>query len=186
MVVEKSELLLINKILSANKKAENDLILCFAPRISSKVRYSIGSESEEWKDLTNEILMTVLINLRAGKFDLDRGVPLGSYIYAITRNKIKDYFKSKKKHQSINDDIADESGNDNKIQIDLERKDLRKFLESRLEKLKIKYKEVLYLRYFEELSIAEISEEINLTSRRVSERINYALKLLKNELQVQK
>ncbi|MDP2363750.1 MAG: sigma factor-like helix-turn-helix DNA-binding protein, partial [Ignavibacteria bacterium] len=48
-----------------------------------------------------------------------------------------------------------------------------------------KYKEVLLLRIYEEQSIDEISENIGIEKRRVSERINYALKLLLKEFKKQ-
>ena len=48
-----------------------------------------------------------------------------------------------------------------------------------LQNLRPPYKEALELRYFKELSIAEMSAQLGLPPRRVSERIHYALKLLR-------
>ena len=64
---------------------------------------------------------------------------------------------------------------------ELERKETQDILRNLLKKLKLKYKEVLYLKYYEELSVNEISERIKLPPRRVSERLHYGVKLLRRE-----
>ena len=50
-----------------------------------------------------------------------------------------------------------------------------------MKRLKQKYREILLLRIYEEKSIEEISEHLKIERRRVSERINYAFKLLLKE-----
>jgi RNA polymerase sigma factor (sigma-70 family) len=52
-----------------------------------------------------------------------------------------------------------------------------------LQALEFKYKEALELRYFKELSVPEISAQLGIPPRRVSERIHYALKLLRQAYQ---
>ena len=64
---------------------------------------------------------------------------------------------------------------------EIERKETRDIMRDLLKKLKVKYKEVLYLKYYEDLSVAEISARIGLPPRRVSERLNYSVKLLRKE-----
>ncbi|MCB0266025.1 MAG: hypothetical protein KDH98_22980 [Calditrichaeota bacterium] len=44
-----------------------------------------------------------------------------------------------------------------------------------------KYRKILDMRYFQELSIQEISQITGLAPKRISERIHYALKLMKSE-----
>ena len=60
---------------------------------------------------------------------------------------------------------------------------MRNMIKKALKNLKGKYQEVLFLKFFEELSVKEISDRLNLPTRRVSERINYALKLIKKEIE---
>lgn len=55
-----------------------------------------------------------------------------------------------------------------------------------LNKLDEKYRDVLIMRVYDELSIDEISHQIGIEKRRLSERINYALKLLLKGLKKQK
>ena len=61
-----------------------------------------------------------------------------------------------------------------------------KNLRDLLKGLPSKYKEVLDLRFFAELSVQEISDRIGLPPRRVSERINYALKLARKAIKKRK
>ena len=64
---------------------------------------------------------------------------------------------------------------------ELEKEEIRVILRKLIIKLKPKYQEVLYLRFFKEYSIDEISTTIRLPHRRVSERIHYAIKLLRSQ-----
>lgn len=185
-MTQEQETELVKRIYSGDARAETELFSHFDARIIRKVRFSIGTSNSDWQDLVAEIKIALLENLRDGKFDVDRGVLLGSYVFGITMNKIRDYFKFRKKQEIISAIPPD----DNELSVDdepeVERQELRKILRTLLEKLKLKYKEVLYLRYYEELSINEISLKIKLPPRRVSERINYAVKLLQKECKKEK
>jgi len=46
--------------------------------------------------VVSDSIIAALVSLRQGKFNVNRG-NLGPYIYGITRNKIRVYFKKKKK-----------------------------------------------------------------------------------------
>ena len=174
--------ILAQQIKNGNSEAERSLISRFGSRIARRVRYEIGAQNDDWKDVVNEVLLAVLENLRAGRFDPERGAALGSYIYGVTNNKIRDYFKFKKREQRKQplENHPDLGAVEN---FDLEEQELRAHVRILLKNLKEKYQRVLYLRYFKELSIPEIAEDIQLPPRRVSERLNYALKLLRKEMQ---
>ncbi len=183
--MEKRDAKLVQRIAQQDTLAERELLSLFGSRIARKVKYAIGAGNDDWKDLVNDIILAVLENLRNGKFDMQRGTPLGSYIYGITNNKIHDYYKLRKRQiqyqpleRGADFDVAGE--------FEIERRELQALMKEMLKKLKYKYQQVLYLRYYEELSIAEISERIDLPPRRVSERINYAIKLLQKEIRKRK
>ena len=57
-----------------------------------------------------------------------------------------------------------------------------KMMAENLAKLKPKYKEVLFLYYYRDLSREEVARRLRISPRRVSERVNYAQKLLKKHL----
>ena len=179
--MEKGEGQLVQRIARRDPQAEQELLSLFGSRIARKVRYAIGAQNDDWKDVVNDIILAVLENLRDGKFDVRRGYPLGSYIYGIVNNKTHDYFKAQKKearHQALGTDadfgVVEE--------FELEKKELQAAMKEILKRLKHKYQQVLFLKYYEEMSVAEISEQIDLPPRRVSERLNYAVKLLQKEM----
>ena len=95
-MTQEQETELVKRIYSGDSRAENELFSHFDARIIRKVRFSIGSTNSDWQDIVGDIKTALLENLRDGKFDIDRGVSLGSYVFGITMNKIRDYFKSKK------------------------------------------------------------------------------------------
>ena len=126
-------------------------------------------------------MIAVLESLRDGKFNPEKGGSLESYIYGITLNKMKDHFKFLKKNEVIRNNPINESEFISTEVTSLEDKELRNLLRNKLNRLKKKYMEVLFLRYYKDQSREEISDKLGIPARRVSERINYAIKLLKKQ-----
>lgn len=177
---KQNEIALIEAIRKRDPEAEKELFRVFTPRILSKVHYTLGTHNQDCRDLVSDIQISMLMSLRKGRFNTDKGISLGSYVYGITRNKLKDYFHDrKKKNVSADPSVLDCSGIEDDHEF--ERDELHQMLRQLLKKLKFKYQEVLYLRYYEEYSVREISEQLNLPPRRVSERLHYALKLLRKK-----
>lgn len=178
---------LVERISSGNdRKAEAALFDRYGPRIERKVNYYLGQNNPHSSDIINDAKMAVLVSLRKGMFDVSQEVPLGSYIYAITKNKITDYYKERKDDRTVTLDDAKDPSKGTDIIAELERKELRNALRTYLSSLDIKYQEALYLKFYDDLTIPEISEKIGLPPKRVSERIHYALKILKKKCKKEK
>jgi RNA polymerase sigma factor (sigma-70 family) len=64
----------------------------------------------------------------------------------------------------------------------LEAKEMSDRVKKALSRLKPKYRQVLYLYYYQELSREELASELGVSTRKVSELVNYALKLIRKEL----
>lgn len=179
--LERKEREWIQRIANGESEAEQELLLFFDERIDRWVRNKIGKNAEDVEDLKQEIRIAIIKSLREGKFDQTQG-KLGSYIYSIVRHKVADYLKSPKRSESMGFDIDIPDISD--PQTEIEQQERLEALRKHLERLPRKYKEVLYLRYFLDRSISEISEIINLPPRQVSQRLNYAKKLLRNTFPV--
>lgn len=179
---------LIEKIVSGDSDAENRLFLHFKERIEFLVRVRLRNKvsSDDQKDILSEAKQEILLSLRKGGFDPSKGKPLEAYIAGIVSNVVAMHFRnlSKKKptedidrHRTVKDpqnpldNILDEERNDK--------------IRKALYKLDKKYQEVILMRVYEEQSIEEISNQLGIEKRRVSERINYAFKLLLKELKKQ-
>ncbi len=173
--VEHREADWVQRISAGDSDAEQALLLFFEERIDRLVRAKAGANAEDVQDLKQEIRIAIIQSLRAGRFNADAG-RLGSYIHSLAKHKIIDYLKSPKRRRPLELDVEIPDASD--LHDEMEKRESIAALRRQLEKLPHKYKEALYHRYFLDRSISEISETINLPPRRVSERINYAIKLL--------
>ena len=150
-----------------------EIVAKYRPIVSFKVRKSIGAHTPDWEDVVNEVMLNVIEKLEKSEFRGDSSI--GTFIYTITSRRIIDFIRQKSKvlkhapdpdpfpcpYQEVEDEERAEQ------------------VAALLEKLKPKYKEVLYLYYYKDLSRDEVAKRLNITPRRVSERVNYAQKLLR-------
>lgn len=175
--MESSERQLLERIYRGDRQAEGELVRQFDYVIRRKIESCVQADKDRIHDILAEVHLAIIQSIRQKKFSMENGRSLGAYIYGITRNKISDFYKERKRHQ--NTEIFPQYLMDTIKDLELERKELAFVLRKELEKLQPKYKKILYLRYFKELSITEICEQLDLSPRRVSERIHYAVKLLR-------
>lgn len=180
---------LIEKIVLGDIDAENRLFFHFKERIEFLVRARLRNKvsADDQKDILSEARQAILLSLRKGGFDSTKEKPLEAYIAGIVSNVVALYFRNLtrvKPTEDIDKHHKLEAFANPLIEIlDYEKKEI---LKSALSSLDMKYREVILLRIYEEQSIEEISQNIGIEKRRVSERINYALKLLQKELRKKK
>ena len=184
MLLNVDEKTIITRITAGDSEAENYFFSHFRERIQFLVRVrSRGNiPAQDQEDIVSEIQQAILINLRKGGFDTERGKPLEAYIAGISSNIVAQYFRNlKREKNNVDIDLQHHIENPGNILSDLINEERREKLRNYLQRLKQKYKEVLVLRIYENKSIDEIAKQLNLDRRRVSERINYAFKLLLKE-----
>jgi RNA polymerase sigma-70 factor (ECF subfamily) len=174
------QLRLVERIRTGDVIAEKELFLRYKNPIHWKVLRRIDTDVENIKDLVSEIFLAIIEGVRKTSFQPERWDSLDAYVWGITNHKINDWFKKKKVERRILDcDPPSEDIAASTEEYFLEKKELAEIARKLLKGLPAKYKEALDLRYFQELSIREISAQLGLAPRRVSERIHYALKLLR-------
>jgi len=149
------------------------IIAKYRPIVSFRVKKSLGSYTPDWEDVVNEIMLNTIEKLESGKFRGDSSV--GTFIYTITSRRIIDHIRKKSKSLKY----APEPNPFPQPQEHVENRERAEMIALHLEKLKPKYKEILYLYYYKELSRDEVAKKLAISPRRVSERVNYAQKLLK-------
>lgn len=150
-----------------------EIVAKFKPVISFRVKKSLGTRTPDWEDVVNEILLNIVEKLNKGEFRGESSI--GTFIYTITSRRIIDFIRHKSKvlrHAPEPDPFPSP-------QAEIENKERAQTIANTIEKLKPQYKEVLYLYYYKELSREEVAQRLNISPSRVSERVNYALKLLK-------
>lgn len=106
-----------------------------------------------------------------------------SFLYKTLNNTIIDYYRSKKEQVPLeqaeekDEAVIFENDYEQMIDVEIENKELLK----NLSLIKKEYREILTMRYIDDLSISEISEIINKKSGLVRITIFRALKALKNK-----
>ena len=171
---------LVQRIQRGDTTAEKELFERYQKPIFWKICRQVKTARENIADLASEIYLALLESLRKATFQPEKWESLEAFIWGVTNNKIRDWFKK----QNRDHEIFDHHSPAEEITAATEEyfgenEEMGRHLRSRLATLAAKHKEVLELRYFQELSVAEISALLGLDPRRVSERIHYALKCMR-------
>ena len=173
---------IINGIIKGDPEFERLLFEKYDQKIVFIVYSKLGIYKSYAADLIQDIKISLLVSTRSAHFRYDDEHSLGAYMYGIAMNKISDLITKTTKEYGFRESqlrVPVLIYNEN---YEFENSELKNMIRKALKRLKMKYQEILYLKFFEELSVKEISQKIKLPPRRVSERINYALKLIKKEI----
>jgi len=148
----------------------------YRPVISFRVKKSLGASNPDWEDIVNEIITNVIEKIKKGEFRGESS--LGTFIYIITSRRIIDYIRQKTKVLKH----APEPASYPDPHEHIENKERAESIAKAIKKLMPKYRDVLYLYYYKDLSREEVAKRLGITPHRVSERVNYSQKLLKKLL----
>ena len=172
---------LIRRIEEGDDEAEKEILAQYTDKIKLTICTKIGFNNPDCEDVLQEVLIAFLQNLREKKFDQSRETNLDSYILGITYNKLRGYFEAGKKQKKIELDSEAPLSALWEDETFLEKEEFKNALRDILKKLPLKYQEVLYLKFYQDLKVREISKQLDMPPRRISERIHYALQLYKKE-----
>ncbi len=116
-----------------------------------------------------DIAQEALIKLSIKRPHLVHENQLKAYLFKICRNLAINHMKKQKRHvemsQEITENIEDEM---QEIETRMELKDSAQALHRAMQKLKLEYREILYLRYFEQLTIPECSKVMKCSERQAT------------------
>lgn len=168
-----------------------DYFLYLVRRYEEKLSRYMTRISNLDKDGVEDILQEVFIKVYKNLNGFDTSLKFSSWIYRITHNEvISNYRKFKNKTTAIRFDseggefiknIAD----DWDLEKELNLKDLKMDIGLILEKMNLKYREVLILRFLEEKSYSEISDILKKPEGTVATLLNRAkkqfLEILEND-----
>jgi RNA polymerase sigma-70 factor (ECF subfamily) len=166
--------LIMKKVKKEKEALDLEAIVAkYRPIVSFRVKKSLGVTNPEWEDVVNEIIMNVIEKVKKGKFRGESSI--GTFIYTITSRRIVDYIRKKSKvlkHAPEPDPFPAPHE-------EIEHKERAEMIASAIKNLKPKYREILYLYYYRDLTREEVAKKLGISPRRVSERVNYSQKLLK-------
>jgi len=138
---------------------------------------------EDVKDLLQDIFLKVYLNLN----EFDQDLKFSSWIYRLAHNQTISSYRKKQvrpeAHSFPIDSIGFDILADDIALDDISDKNLRqKMISQALEKISVKHREVLVLKFFEDKSYEEISDILKKPGGTVASLINRAKKSLKNAL----
>ncbi len=176
---------LITRIHQNDSAAENEFVSVYYSKIRMIVSMRIN-DREDQKELINDILIAAIEKIRSGNYDLNRESTLSKYVFGITRNLItqylKDYYKKRDRDERLKHELLGNTLNVKTEKFEFEKREEieqnKKIWRNLIEQLKPKYREIIYSRYYKNLSVAEISKEMNLTPQKVSDYLKYSKQLL--------
>ncbi|MED1865362.1 sigma-70 family RNA polymerase sigma factor [Fictibacillus nanhaiensis] len=149
---------------------ENILRLC----------YSYVKDQAKSEDILQDTMLTVYLQMD----ELRDKQAIKSWIYRIAINKCKDYLKSwQYKQLRLSQMLTFIASNERSIELKLIIQDETEQLVQEIMKLKPKYREVILLFYYEELSLQEIEQVLKIKSSTVKSRLYQARQLLKSRLE---
>jgi RNA polymerase sigma-70 factor (ECF subfamily) len=174
LTVDVDDAQLATAIAQGDPEAEAEFYRRFRDRVDRKVKATL-SEGPDCEDLTAEILEGAIETIRSGRF---RGeCRIATFVHAVARNKIAEFLRRRRTDDlELTEEIPSAEPSPDEV---VARGETVRAIRAAVGRLDSKYRIVLYLHYFRGLSIGEIAETLGLPPRRISERKDYALKVIR-------
>lgn len=173
-----SDQVLLNRYLSGNRSAMSQLIERHSRRVKDYIRMMV-KEDEIAEDIFQDTFIKVVRHIDEGRYT-ENGRFL-SWVLRIAHNQVIDHFRSKKQSRELNER---EAGYDLFGTLRLEEGSPEEQIESRqaasevrqlIELLPAEQREVVKLRYYDNLSFREIAEQTEVSINTALGRMRYAL-----------
>jgi len=141
------------------------------------------------KDITANTFMNALDNIKKYRW---RGISFSAWLYRIATNEIHRHYRREKRNTSLSPEqmagIQGESSSDQELleaeQAFIKHEQFRR-IHAAIASLKPKYQSAIMLRYFENLSIREIAQILNISDNTVKTHIRRGLDQLKKSYEKQ-
>lgn len=148
-----SENELIKNAIEGESSAFGLLYDYYQPRIYRFIFFKVG-QKEEAEDLTHEVFLSAWQNIRSYK---NRGFPFSSWLYQIARNRIIDYYRTRKSDIGLEEIDPEKFSVPPSVYSTTEEKlELEKLINS-IRKLKPEYQDVIIMRFIEDMPIKEVA-----------------------------
>lgn len=163
-------------------KIEQVFLKCYEEHHDALFRFSFfqTSNREVALDILQETFTRTWIYLKDGK-KIDN---LKAFLYKVAKNLIIDHRRKKKSYslEAITDTGVDFQSEKDEVDAAIQQSD-QAFVLAELQHLDDDHREILLLRYMNEMSIKEIADTLGLTENHVSVKIHRAVEKMKDRLQ---
>lgn len=173
-----NELLLISRARGGDREAFGELVEQYRDNVY-RLAYRMCGNAYDADEAAQEAFVAAWRALPNFRGD----AKFSTWLYRLTTNAAIDVMRREKRHQTVGDgemmELADDADSPQET---VERTEQQEAVQKALATLSEEYREVLLLRYMEELDYAEIAEVLQLPSGTVKSRINRAKAALKMAL----
>lgn len=175
------EKILFSRLKNKDKEAFVKAYDLYVDNIYRFIYFKVGSK-EEAQDLSSAVFLKAWNHIQTNS--LTDFKTLKALLYKIARNAIIDYYRenSKRSFSSIDDESSQTDVMDDQQDLVAKIENAFEFslVEKKLADLKDEYREIIILRFMEELSIGEIAEILNKSKGNVRILTYRALKALRD------
>jgi len=171
----------ITQIQSGSQKAQTKLINYFWDDVFSFVLKKVQDRT-----IADELTVAVFAKILTKLNLYDENFQFKTWILTIAQNSVIDYWRKKSREEVFTDDFKDVKNEFEKSPEELLiSKQQQQHIVSTIASMDVQYRKIIELRFFEEKSIKEIAETLNISVANTKVRIMRAKKilaeLLKNE-----
>jgi RNA polymerase sigma-70 factor (ECF subfamily) len=177
---------LVEKLKSGDSEAVVELYTTYADRIYSLVFNQVDRNRDAAQDIVQETFLAA--SKSASKFHGRSKVY--TWLYSIAHRKVADFYRRKKREaryqtESSDGHIDPGSGGEPLVTEIMEAEEKNRFIQGTLSSLPLHYKEVLILKYVEEMPVAEISQVMGRSPKSVEGLLTRARRELRDRLAAQ-
>lgn len=172
--------ILFLRVKNQDKGAYGEFYDLYVARIYRFIFFKINSVHDA-QDLTSEVFLKLWQSIREGKEIKN----LNSFVYTIARNAVIDFYRNKsRENQSLDSEEAGEIAAEGNPAIQSGFDDRLAEIMKGLKFLKDEYREVIILRFLDDLSIKEIASVVNKSRGSVRILVYRALRALRNNIKL--
>ena len=177
---------LIEKLKSGDSEAVVELYTTYADRIYSLVFNQVDRNRDAAQDIVQETFLAA--SKSASKFHGRSKVY--TWLYSIAHRKVADFYRRKKREARYQTESSDGhldpgSGGEPLVTEIMEAEEKNRSIQETLSSLPLHYKEVLILKYVEEMPVAEISQVMGRSPKSVEGLLTRARRELRDRLAAQ-
>ena len=171
---------------SGDSRAIESLYITYFDRLYNLVFHSVKRNQAAAEDIVQNVFVSAMKSAKGFKGQSK----LYTWLVGIAHHKIADYYKGQKKEAYSYGSPMDESrmgllsiaGNSQSPVDELESAELRFVVLEALSILPLDYRQVLLLRYVEEMPVVEIGQVLNRSPKAIDGLLSRARKLLKENI----
>ena len=175
--------MLVDMYIKGNDNAFDVLMKRYESKVYSYIYYSVKNQ-EMAEDLFQEVFMKIIVRLRSGKYQ-ENG-KFYAWVMRVAHNLIIDTFRKETDEKIISNDETEQdlfndpslAVNDNREQ-EMIQEQMVSDIKELIAKLPENQRQVLLMRYYEDMSFREIAQQTNCSINTALGRMRYALINLK-------